>query len=56
MAYKAKAGAYNWRKTITDARIDLRKERSILTRILEGDMSQVELHQFQCDCVDQCGC
>ncbi len=46
MAYKAKAGGYNWRKTITDARTDLRKERSILTRIVEGDMSQVELYRL----------
>lgn len=46
MAYKAKVGGYNWRKTVADARIDLRKQRTMLTKIVEGDMSQVELYQL----------
>ena len=46
MAYKAKVGGYNWRQTVTAARIDLRKQRSMLTRIVEGDMSQAELYQL----------
>ena len=46
MAYTPKVGGYNWRKTVTTTTHKLQQQRQLLTKVVEGDLSNAELYQL----------